>query len=80
MVEVIIPDIRISSSLVLTHSFSNCVMNTREKLKILRLFLEMYVADEIITAASGVRIRVNNTDAEGRFAMGDCLYYMKEEV
>ena len=55
-------------------------MNTREKLKILRLFLEMYVADEIITAASGVRIRVNNTDAEGRFAMGDCLYYMKEEV
>lgn len=40
----------------------------------------MYVADEIITAASGVRIRVNNTDAEGRFAMGDCLFYMKEEV
>ena len=40
----------------------------------------MYVADEIVTAASGVRIRVNNTDAEGRFAMGDCLYYMKEEV
>ena len=42
--------------------------------------VEMYVGDEIITAASGVRIRVNNTDAEGRFAMGDCLYYMKEEV
>ncbi|XP_046851213.1 putative aminopeptidase W07G4.4 [Xenia sp. Carnegie-2017] len=41
---------------------------------------EMYVADEIITAASGVRIRVNNTDAEGRFAMGDCLFYMKQEA
>jgi leucyl aminopeptidase len=40
----------------------------------------MYVSDEIIKAASGVRIRVNNTDAEGRFAMGDCLYHMKEEV
>jgi leucyl aminopeptidase len=40
----------------------------------------MYVGDEIVTAASNVRIRVNNTDAEGRFAMGDCLYYMKEEV
>ena len=40
----------------------------------------MYVADEIIKAASGVRIRVVNTDAEGRFAMGDCLYHMKEEV
>ena len=71
---------RSNISMVLTHSFSNCVMNTRGKLKFLRLFLEMYVADEIITAASGVRIRVNNTDAEGRFAMGDCLYYMKEEV
>ncbi|CAB4022915.1 aminopeptidase [Paramuricea clavata] len=41
---------------------------------------EMYVGDEIIKAASGVRIRVNNTDAEGRFAMGDCLYHMKEEA
>ncbi|CAB4004725.1 aminopeptidase [Paramuricea clavata] len=41
---------------------------------------EMYVPDEIIKAASGVRIRVNNTDAEGRFAMGDCLYHMKEEA
>lgn len=41
---------------------------------------EMYVSDEIIKAASGVKIRVNNTDAEGRFAMGDCLYYIKEEA
>lgn len=41
---------------------------------------EMYVADEIVTAASGVRIRVINTDAEGRFAMADPLFHMKEEA
>ena len=41
---------------------------------------EMYVGDEIVTAASGVRIRVINTDAEGRFAMADPLFHMKEEV
>ena len=40
----------------------------------------MYVGDEIVTAASGVRIRVINTDAEGRFAMADPLFHMKEEV
>ena len=63
-----------------THPFDNYVTESGGKLMILFRFLEMYVADEIVTAASGVRIRVNNTDAEGRFAMGDCLYYMKEEV
>ena len=31
---------------------------------------EGYVADEIITSAAGARIRVGNTDAEGRMAMG----------
>lgn len=41
---------------------------------------EMYVGDEIVTAASGVRIRVINTDAEGRFAMADPLFHMKEEA
>lgn len=40
----------------------------------------MYVADELVTAASGVRVRVINTDAEGRFAMADPLFYIKEEV
>lgn len=37
-----------------------------------------YVADEVITARSGARVRVNNTDAEGRFVMADILYHMKE--
>ncbi|XP_015594857.1 putative aminopeptidase W07G4.4 isoform X2 [Cephus cinctus] len=37
-----------------------------------------YVADEVITAKSGARVRVANTDAEGRMAMADALYHMKE--
>lgn len=37
-----------------------------------------YVADEVITARSGARVRVNNTDAEGRFVMADILYHVKE--
>ena len=32
-----------------------------------------YMADEIITSRAGVRIRVGNTDAEGRMAMVDVL-------
>lgn len=32
-----------------------------------------YVADEVITARSKARIRVNNTDAEGRMVMADVL-------
>ncbi|XP_046667535.1 putative aminopeptidase W07G4.4 isoform X1 [Homalodisca vitripennis] len=39
-----------------------------------------YVADEVIRARSGVRVRVNNTDAEGRMIMADVLCYMKELV
>lgn len=41
---------------------------------------ECYVADEIITSRAGVRVRVGNTDAEGRMAMADCLSLMKERV
>ena len=37
---------------------------------------ECYVADEIITSAAGVRVRVGNTDAEGRMAMADPLHHM----
>jgi len=37
-----------------------------------------YVSDEVITAKSGARVRVSNTDAEGRLAMADALYYLKE--
>lgn len=39
---------------------------------------EGYVADEIITSRGGVRIRVGNTDAEGRMVMADPLCYLKE--
>ncbi|XP_048744457.2 putative aminopeptidase W07G4.4 [Ostrea edulis] len=39
-----------------------------------------YVADEIITSRAGVRIRVGNTDAEGRMAMADVLCQAKEQA
>lgn len=39
---------------------------------------ESYVADEIITSRAGVRIRIGNTDAEGRMVMSDVLCRMKE--
>merc|ERR1711970_746780 len=39
-----------------------------------------YVADEIITSRAGIRIRVGNTDAEGRMAMLDVLAHMKEKA
>lgn len=41
---------------------------------------ECYVADEIITSRAGVRVRVGNTDAEGRMVMADVLCHMKEKV
>lgn len=34
---------------------------------------ESYVADEIIRSRAGVRVRVGNTDAEGRMVMADLL-------
>ncbi|CAH1389558.1 unnamed protein product [Nezara viridula] len=37
-----------------------------------------YVADEIITSRAGKRVRVVNTDAEGRMVMADVLSYMKD--
>jgi len=39
-----------------------------------------YVADEIITSRAGVRVRVGNTDAEGRMVMADLICYMKERI
>ena len=39
-----------------------------------------YVADEIVTSRAKVRVRVGNTDAEGRMVMADLLCYMKEQV
>ncbi|XP_013394128.1 putative aminopeptidase W07G4.4 [Lingula anatina] len=41
---------------------------------------ECYVADEIITSRAGVRVRVGNTDAEGRMVMADVLCQMKEKA
>lgn len=38
------------------------------------------MADEIITARSGKRIRVGNTDAEGRMVMVDVLCEAKESA
>ncbi|PJF17356.1 Leucine aminopeptidase [Paramicrosporidium saccamoebae] len=39
-----------------------------------------YVADEIIRSRAGVRVRVGNTDAEGRMVMADLLAQMKERA
>ena len=37
-----------------------------------------FVADEIITSHAGVRVRIGNTDAEGRLAMTDSLSHCRE--
>ena len=37
-----------------------------------------YVADEIITSHAGVRVRIGNTDAEGRLVMADLLSHGRE--
>jgi len=42
--------------------------------------IESYVADELMTSRAGVRIRIGNTDAEGRMVMADVLCQMKEKV
>ena len=42
------------------------------------LSIDCYVADELITSKAGVRVRVGNTDAEGRMAMADALWHAKE--
>ncbi|KAL5111559.1 putative aminopeptidase [Taenia crassiceps] len=39
-----------------------------------------YVADEIITSRAGKRVRIGNTDAEGRMVMSDLLCLAKEEA
>ena len=41
---------------------------------------ECYVADEIIESRAGTRVRVFNTDAEGRMIMADPLCFMKERA
>lgn len=39
-----------------------------------------FVADEIITGRSGVRVRIGNTDAEGRLVLADSLTKLKDEA
>ncbi len=39
---------------------------------------EGFVADEIITAHNGCRVRIGNTDAEGRLVLADLLSHMRE--
>ncbi len=41
---------------------------------------DAYVADEIITGHSGIRVRVGNTDAEGRMAMADMLSKQRQQA
>ncbi|GBP05746.1 Putative aminopeptidase W07G4.4 [Eumeta japonica] len=41
---------------------------------------ESYVPDELIISRSGQTVRVTNADAEGRMAMGDLLFEMKERA
>lgn len=41
---------------------------------------DSYVADELMVARSGARVRIGNTDAEGRMAMVDMLCYFKEKL
>ena len=38
---------------------------------------ESYVSDEIIAGHSGQRVKVVNTDAEGRLVMADCLSHLR---
>lgn len=39
---------------------------------------EAFVPDEIITGRAGVRVRIGNTDAEGRLVLADVLAHLRE--
>jgi leucyl aminopeptidase len=39
---------------------------------------DAYVSDEIITSHAGVRVRVGNTDAEGRLVLADLLSHLRK--
>ena len=41
---------------------------------------DAFVSDEIITSHAGVRVRIANTDAEGRLAMADSLSHCREQA
>ena len=46
----------------------------------LSVLSDCYVADELVVSRAGRRVRVGNTDAEGRMVMVDLLCEMKEKV
>jgi len=39
-----------------------------------------FVSDEILTSHAGVRVRIGNTDAEGRLVMADLLSHLREDA
>lgn len=41
---------------------------------------EAFVADEIITGHAGARVRIGNTDAEGRLVLADLLSHLREQA
>ncbi|MCC6647940.1 MAG: hypothetical protein IT374_20530 [Polyangiaceae bacterium] len=41
---------------------------------------DSFVTDEILTSRAGVRVRVGNTDAEGRLVLADLLAALREEA
>ncbi|MCM2680259.1 hypothetical protein [Echinimonas agarilytica] len=41
---------------------------------------DAFVPDEIIESAAGVRVRIGNTDAEGRLVLADLLTHLKTEA
>lgn len=41
---------------------------------------DSFVADEIITSHAGVRVRIGNTDAEGRLVLADLLSHLREDA
>ena len=41
---------------------------------------EAFVSDEIFTSHAGVRVRIGNTDAEGRLVLADLLSHLREKA
>ncbi|NKF49685.1 leucyl aminopeptidase family protein [Shewanella sp. WXL01] len=41
---------------------------------------EAFVTDEIITSHAGVRVRIGNTDAEGRLVLADVMSHLKQQA
>jgi leucyl aminopeptidase len=41
---------------------------------------DAFVSDEILTSHAGVRVRIGNTDAEGRLVLADCLSHLRQRA